>query len=106
MTKNITNIEELKEKKIKERIEELADEVWARGSWESIRHSYEVEKETNVWTVLKHDAAMGKLLDRIDLLENNLSGNKLKRLFSQQRITRFTKKAKRKQITKTQAINK
>jgi hypothetical protein len=23
--------------------------------------------------VLKHDAAMGKLLDRIDLLENNLS---------------------------------
>jgi hypothetical protein len=24
-------------------------------------------------TVLKHDAAMGKLLDRIDLLENNLA---------------------------------
>jgi hypothetical protein len=23
-------------------------------------------------TVLKHDAAMGKLLDRIDLLDNNL----------------------------------
>ena len=24
-------------------------------------------------TVLKHDAAMGKLLDQIDLLENNLA---------------------------------
>jgi len=59
---------------LEERVEELDDEVWME--WEESEKALNKAMEWRKWqmfeTVLKHDAAMGKHQDRIDLLENNL----------------------------------
>jgi len=61
-------------KELEERVEELDDEVWME--WEESEKALNKAMEWRKWqmfeTVLKHDAAMGKLQDWIDLLENNL----------------------------------
>ena len=70
-------IEELEAKKeeLEARVEELDDEVWMER--EEVEKALNKAMEWRKWqmfeTVLKHDAAMGKLQDRIDLLENNLA---------------------------------
>ena len=73
------------EKKIKEleaeleekdnKIEELYDEVWMEReeAEKALDTAMKWRKHQMFETVLKHDAAMGKLLDQIDLLENNLA---------------------------------
>ena len=69
-------IEELEAKKeeLEARVEELDDEVWMeQGEAEkALNKAMEWRKWQMFETVLKHDAAMGKLQDQIDLLENNL----------------------------------
>ena len=61
-------------KELEERVEELDDEVWMEReeAEKALNKAMEWRKWQMFETVLKHDAAMGKLQDRIDLLENNL----------------------------------
>ena len=61
-------------KELEERVEELDDEVWMEREEgeKALNKAMEWRKWQMFETVLKHDAAMGKLQDRIDLLENNL----------------------------------
>ena len=70
-------IEELEAKKeeLEARVEELDDEVWMEReeAEKALNKAMEWRKWQMFETVLKHDAAMGKLQDRIDLLENNLA---------------------------------
>ena len=70
-------IEELEAKKeeLEARVEELDDEVWMEQeeAEKALNKAMEWRKWQMFETVLKHDAAMGKLQDRIDLLENNLA---------------------------------
>ena len=62
-------------KELEERVEELDDEVWMEReeAEKALNKAMEWRKWQMFETVLKHDAAMGKLQDRIDLLENNLA---------------------------------
>ena len=69
-------IEELEAKKeeLEARVEELDDEVWMEReeAEKALNKAMEWRKWQMFETVLKHDAAMGKLQDWINLLENNL----------------------------------
>jgi len=64
------SIEELETK-----LEESKEEVWMeREEAEKALNKAREWRECQMFeVVLKHDAAMGKLLDQIDLLENNLA---------------------------------
>ncbi len=57
------------------KIEELDDEVWMEQeeAEKALDTAMKWRKHQMFETVLKHDAATGKLLDRIDLLENSLA---------------------------------
>ena len=57
------------------KVDELDDEVWMKReeAEKALNKAMEWRKWQMFETVLKHDAAMGKLQDRIDLLENNLA---------------------------------
>ena len=64
-------------------------------------------------TVLKHDAAMGKLLDRIDLLENNLAtkNQEIRKInwrdyLATKELPTLPKQQKEKKIIQTKAISK
>ena len=63
-----------KMKELEARVEELDDEVWMEReeAEKALNKAMEWRKWQMFETLLKHDAAMGKLQDRIDLLENNL----------------------------------
>jgi hypothetical protein len=65
---------ELKNEELETKVEELDDEVWMEReeAEKALNTAMKWRKHQMFETVLKHDAAMGKLLDRIDLLENNL----------------------------------
>jgi len=65
---------EAKQKELEIKVEELEDEVkMEQGEAEkALNKAMEWRKWQMFETVLKHDAAMGKLQDQIDLLENNL----------------------------------
>ena len=62
-------------KELEERVEELDDEVWMEReeAEKALNKAMEWRKWQMFETVLKHDGAMGKLQDQIDLLENNLA---------------------------------
>ena len=61
-------------KELEARVEELDDEIWMEReeAEKALNKAMEWRKWQMFETVLKHDAAMGKLQDQIDLLENNL----------------------------------
>jgi chromosome segregation ATPase len=81
LKENVVNLErkvkelEAKQKELEARVEELDDEVWMEReeAEKALDKSKEWRERQMFEVVLKHDAAMGKLLDRIDLLESNLA---------------------------------
>src|SRR6185369_11083596 len=66
---------EPKNKELETKSGELEEEVWMEReeAEKALNTAMKWRKRQMTETVLKHDAAMGKLLDRIDLLENNLA---------------------------------
>jgi len=68
---------EAKQREQANRIEELDDKVWMEQeeAEKALDAAMKWRKHQMAEVVLKYDAVMGKLLDRIDLLENNLAVN-------------------------------
>ena len=66
---------EVKQKDLETEVKELDDEVWMEReeAEKALNAAMKWRKNQMAEVVLKHDAAMGKLLDRIDLLEDNLA---------------------------------
>ncbi|CAI2175535.1 19325_t:CDS:2 [Funneliformis geosporum] len=66
---------ETNQNELKIKLKELDDEVWMEReeAEKALNTTMKWRKRQMFETVLKHDASMGKLLDRIDLLENNLA---------------------------------
>ena len=81
LKENVVNLEkkvkelEAKQEELEIKVEELDDEV--QMEWEEAEKALDTairwRKNQMFEVVLKHNAAMGKLLDQIDLLENNLA---------------------------------
>jgi len=71
------NLEEkdIRMEELETKLEESKEEVWMEReeAEKALNKAREWRERQMFEVVLKHDAAMGKLLDRIDLLENNLA---------------------------------